>query len=68
MESVIHIKNMVCNRCIKVVREELEKLNLKVDDVLLGKAVIQTKNGDLPMKKIEQVLIENGFELIDPSF
>ena len=38
---------------------------MKVDDVLLGKAVIQTKNGDLPMKKIEQVLIENGFELIE---
>ena len=65
MEFVIHIKNMVCNRCIKVVREELEKLNLNIKDVVLGKAVIQTEKSALPTDKIEQVLKENGFELIE---
>ena len=65
MESVIYIKNMVCNRCIKVVKEELEKLHLDVKDIVLGKAVIQTKKTNLPMEKIEQVLNENGFELIE---
>ncbi len=65
METVIHIKNMVCNRCIKVVREELEKLELKVNEIILGKATIQTSDGNLPVEKIEKVLNENGFELIE---
>lgn len=34
------IKNMVCNRCIRVVREELENLGYEVLDVQLGKAVL----------------------------
>ncbi len=65
MESVIHIKNMVCNRCIKVVKEELGKLQLNVKDIVLGKAVIQIDNDNLPIEKIEQVLKDNGFELIE---
>ena len=32
----IFVKNMVCNRCIMVVQDELEKLGLAVDQVTLG--------------------------------
>jgi hypothetical protein len=39
----LNIKNMVCNRCIKVVGEELEKLGLKVESVILGEAIISSE-------------------------
>lgn len=63
-QATIHIKNMVCNRCIKVVKEELEKLGYKVDSIILGEATIQTKS-KFDFDLINKVLNENGFELID---
>ncbi len=59
------IKNMVCNRCIKVVREELEKIGLDVRSVLLGEVIVGCRIEDLPINKIREVLEENGFELIE---
>ena len=36
----LFIKNMVCNRCIMVVRQELEKLGLDVKSVTLGEVIL----------------------------
>lgn len=63
MASKIHIKNMVCNRCIKVVREEFEKLGLTINSITLGEVEVQEEN--IPRDKIASVLEENGFELIE---
>lgn len=57
------IKNMVCGRCIKVVREELEKLGLNVEHIELGEVSISGK--EFPYEKIKTVLEENGFELVE---
>jgi AraC family transcriptional regulator len=62
--KTLYIKNMVCNRCIKVVKEELEKLGLNVDNVILGEAVVSSAR-DIDDNKIKDVLELNGFELID---
>ncbi len=59
------IKNMVCNRCIKVVHEELEKIGLDVRSVLLGEVIVGGKIQTLPFDKIKKALEENGFELIE---
>ena len=63
-QATIHIKNMVCNRCIKVVKEELENLGYQVNSIILGEATIQTKD-KINFDLINKVLTENGFELID---
>jgi AraC family transcriptional regulator len=60
--TTLHIKNMVCNRCIKVVREELEKLGLDVRSILLGEVVVA---GAVDREKVRPVLEQNGFELIE---
>ena len=65
MEATLHIKNMVCNRCIKVVKEELEKLGLIVNHINLGEAAIYSENKNIPFEEIKKFLSENGFELID---
>ncbi len=65
MKKTLHIKNMVCNRCIKVVREELEKLDYTVEKIELGEVVITSNKKKFQLDKIKKSLEENGFELID---
>ena len=65
MRKTLHIKNMVCNRCIKVVREELEKLDYTVVNIELGEVVITSNKKKFQLGDIKKSLEENGFELID---
>ena len=65
MRKTLHIKNMVCNRCIKVVCEELEKLKYTVEKIELGEVVITSNKKKFQLDKIKKSLEENGFELID---
>jgi len=61
--KVLHIKNMVCPRCIKVVNEELISLGLDVKHVELGIAEYEDKK-DVTESQIEASLNKEGFELI----
>jgi AraC family transcriptional regulator len=63
-KKTLYIKNMVCARCIKVVKEELEKLNLNIENIILGEAVVSSAR-EINENKIREVLELNGFELID---
>ena len=63
--TTLYIKNMVCDRCIRVVREELTKMKLDVRSVLLGEVVVGGAAKDLPMQNIKSMLDRNGFELIE---
>jgi AraC-like DNA-binding protein len=62
--SVFHIKNMVCDRCIRVVREEMERLGLTVMDIHLGRLVLVEPEEGFPLERMETVLKQNGFELL----
>jgi len=59
------IKNMVCGRCIKVVKEELEKLGLDVRSIVLGEVVVNSILNELQIDNIKKILEDNGFELIE---
>lgn len=56
---------MVCNRCIKVVSEELKRLGLDVRSVGLGEAVVTGNTGGSMLQKVKGALERNGFELIE---
>lgn len=56
---------MVCNRCIKVVEEEFQKLGLTIKNISLGEVVIEDKLNGEELEKVRKVLSENGFELIE---
>ena len=60
----LFIKNMVCNRCIKVVREELENIGFEVQEIKLGEAIVKGSSGT-DFITLKESLEENGFELID---
>lgn len=61
----LYIKNMVCDRCNKVVAQELAALGYHVLQVSLGEAEISSPDNRFDVEKIRKVLIENGFELLD---
>lgn len=63
-QYLLNIKNMVCNRCIKVVKEEIEKLNYEVKNISLGEVVLKSEK-KIDLSEIKAVLEANGFELID---
>jgi AraC family transcriptional regulator len=64
-ERVLHIKNMVCPRCIMVVRDRLIQIGLKVDHVELGYAkVVAPSHNELDLQRVNEVLEEVGFELM----
>jgi AraC family transcriptional regulator len=65
METTLYIKNMVCDRCIKVVSEELTNLGYEVKKINLGEAVIDNVVKTLDLDVIKNVLVENGFDLVD---
>ncbi len=64
MNDTLYIKNMVCERCIRVVREELEKLGLRLRRVDLGEVEVEDMN-DVSREDVQTILAENGFELIE---
>ena len=64
-ENALHIKNMVCNRCIMVVKNQLEQLGLQPVSVELGIAILPGKITDEVYQAVKVSLEPFGFELID---
>ena len=56
---------MVCNRCVKVVGDELRKLNIEPVSIELGKVELSRQLTDPEMQKVKDALCENGFQIID---
>jgi AraC-like DNA-binding protein len=61
----LYVKNMVCDRCIRVVTQELKQIGLDVRSVTLGEVTLTGSLRVLPMDQIRKTLEENGFELIE---
>lgn len=55
---------MVCSRCVRVVREDLEKIGIKVSKTDLGYVELVETATQLQLKAIENTLNNSGFELI----
>jgi YesN/AraC family two-component response regulator len=64
--TTLYIKNMVCNRCVIAVRQELENQGLHPQKVTLGEAVLEEESLSAEQqRKLDQALIDLGFERID---
>lgn len=59
------IRNMVCDRCKRVVLEELETLGLTVNRVELGETDVDSLPPTVTLDDVRRVLQANGFDLID---
>ena len=64
--TTLYIKNMVCNRCIMVVKQELENEGLHPERVSLGEVILKEDQlTDAQQTKLDLRLKELGFERID---
>ncbi len=61
----IAVKNMVCNRCIKVVKEELVKNNINFNHVDLGAIYFNQNISGTEKEKLKSILEKEGFELVE---
>lgn len=61
----LYIKNMVCNRCILVVGQELAKLGLESERITLGEVVLKSEPTVNQLTSLDQALVKLGFERID---
>lgn len=65
METTLYIKNMVCPRCIMVVRDEILKLGFELNNIQLGIAELKNTLTDSEYESVRAILEKNGFELLD---
>lgn len=58
---------MVCNRCILVVKQELEKLNLVANSIVLGEIQLKKEPSVKQFVQLKQNLTALGFEVLADS-
>ncbi|NQU80340.1 MAG: helix-turn-helix transcriptional regulator [Bacteroidetes bacterium] len=63
----IHIKNMVCNRCIMVVSQIFDEAGIKVENVQLGKVKTTEEVDADRLEQMNNELKSAGFEIINDS-
>jgi len=64
--TTLYIKNMVCNRCIMVVKQEIEKQGLHPQKISLGEVTIQEDDiSGVTKDNLDAALRNLGFERID---
>jgi AraC family transcriptional regulator len=61
----LYIKNMVCDRCILVVKEQLEKAGIEFNNVSLGQVQLTTEPAPEQLDNLTRNLSAIGFELLD---
>lgn len=65
--NTVYIKNMVCNRCILVVKQELGKLKLVANSIVLGEVQLKEDPSEKQLAQLKINLSALGFEILDDS-
>ncbi|APQ16212.1 helix-turn-helix domain-containing protein [Maribacter hydrothermalis] len=63
MENKLFIKNMVCNRCIKAIKRDIDALGIQLKHIELGSIIYEEKSKD-DFNNIKTILENNGFEIL----
>ncbi len=64
--TTLYIKNMVCNRCVMVVKQELESQGLHPEKVSLGEVILSEDSlSKDQLDQLDKSLLRLGFERID---
>ena len=62
--ETLRIKNMMCECCLRVVKEELEAVGLIVESIVLDRAVVLIDTGRTSLKQVNEALGKLGMGLI----
>ncbi|MEH6408004.1 MAG: AraC family transcriptional regulator [Leeuwenhoekiella sp.] len=66
MTKEFYIKNMVCDRCIKILKIELEEQGIAVKQIELGRAEVELESLS-EIGIVKKIVENNGFELIEDA-
>lgn len=64
INEVLYLKNMVCRCCVRVIKEELEKEGVYINNIRLGVVDLTYDSSKFSMDEISAILNRNGFEVI----
>lgn len=64
-QHILYIKNMVCNRCIIAVQNELDKFHLEAKSIKLGEVTLAEEPTLQQKKELDKSLTAMGFEILD---
>jgi AraC-like DNA-binding protein len=64
MSTVLHIKNMVCPRCIETVQNVLNEKGFNVQSIKLGEVEIEREPSEEQTDELSALLQKKGFELL----
>jgi len=56
---------MVCNRCVMVVQNEINKLGIAIENIRLGEVTLEKELSNSERDALERVLVPLGFQVID---
>lgn len=62
---ILHIKNMVCDRCIMAVRQQLDATGMAYKNIQLGQVELDENAETAQLENLRAGLRELGFELLD---
>ena len=65
--EILYVKNMVCNRCIQVVKEELSQLGIVAQDVQLGEVRLTKPVSVDKLDEVREVFTHRGFEILEDA-
>ena len=63
----LSIKNMVCNRCILVISQELKRVKVKATNISLGEVELVKEPTQKQLEKFRNNISRHGFDLLDDS-
>lgn len=66
MKKDFYVKNMVCNRCIKVLKDEFNKAKMDISEIELGRVCLDIADVN-DVHIVNTILEKNGFELISST-
>lgn len=64
MKTILHIRNVVCHRCILTVKDILVRNNIKYNDVRLGEVELAEELSQNQLENLEDEFQKVGFEII----
>jgi AraC-like DNA-binding protein len=67
MSEILHIKNMVCPRCITAVENVLKELKISTDKIELGQVHLKVELSEKLRDELSKKLTELGFELLSSN-
>lgn len=63
--TTIYVKNMVCNRCILVVKDTLDTIGIASKEIKLGEIILEHSPSAPQYKELNTALTQVGFEILD---